>query len=82
MDKVIISDCPICGKSCRAIDKKQEAVASDITKCDGNEYYTCYVSKTNQEWRYLARRQTKRSIQFPHEKPEINLGYHKKAHKL
>ena len=31
MDKVIISDCPICGKSCRAIDKKQEAVASDIT---------------------------------------------------
>jgi len=82
MDEVIITDCPICRKPVKVIDKKQEAEADDITKCDGNEYYTCYVSKENHEWRYLARRSSKRVINFPDGKNDLNLPYHKKALKL
>lgn len=55
MNEVIIHECPICGKSARAIDKREEA-CDDLIKCDGNETYTCYTSKKNKEWRFIARR--------------------------
>lgn len=64
MDKVIIHDCPICGKSARTIDNKQEASSEDLVKCDGNEYYTCYRSASNAEWRYIARRSRKVEYKF------------------
>ena len=82
MDEIIIHDCPICGKPAKVIDNRQEAEASDIVKCDGNEYYTCYQSKENAEWRYIARRSKIIETNFPAEKPDLNLGYHKKALKL
>ena len=64
MEKVIIHDCPICRKAARAIDSKQEAASQDLIKCDGNEYYTCYRSASNEEWRYIARLRKKVQYNF------------------
>lgn len=56
MKETIIHNCPICSKAVKAIDSKQEAESDDLVKCDGNEYYTCYHSAQNPEWRYIARK--------------------------
>ena len=56
MDEPIIYPCPICGKPAKTIDKKQEAECDDLVKCDYNEAYVCYESKSNPELRFVARR--------------------------
>lgn len=82
MEKVIIHDCPICGKSARAIDKRTEAACDDLVKCDSNETYTCYTSEKNSEWRFVARRSKPIQPNFEDKPTSVKLGYHKDAFKL
>jgi len=81
MDEIIITDCPICGKSVKAIDSRQEAEAQDIVRCDYNEFYTCYVSRENSEWRYLARRSKTIKPNLENQPSSIKLNYHHNANK-
>ena len=79
MENVIIHDCPICGKSARAIDKREEAACDDLTPCDGNETYSCYRSEKNSEWRFVARRSKPMKPNFQPQPTSVKLGYHKQA---
>lgn len=82
MEKVIIHDCPICGKPARVIDKREDASCNDLTPCDSNETYTCYVSDSNKEWRFLARRSKPIKSNFDEQPSRLNLNYHEQALKL
>lgn len=84
MEKVIIHDCPICGKTARAIDKREDAKCDDLIKCDigPNETYSCYVSESNKNLRYIARRSKPIQPNFEDQPTSVELGYHKDALKL
>lgn len=61
-EKVILSDCPICGNTVRTIDTIKDLEDGAISH-DSNEFYRCFVSDDGNR-RFLLRKSKRHTYDF------------------
>lgn len=73
MEKVVIHDCPICGKPAKAVDKTSE-IPFEVERCElENEYRSCYVGLGDKkEYRFTKKKTNPVRYRFQESKGSKN----------